>query len=122
MTSRPGLTEAARWMMTASVIDEVMHTRSPNVSVAHAITSWAGASASSCAAAAASPAIRLDSPMPSGVLRSGVVWSGEVGQVALDLTGRLPSRNRARTLPRPRGGSPWRYLRVVHGSHGDRGQ
>jgi hypothetical protein len=46
-------------MMTASVIDEVMHTRSPNVSVAHAITSWAGAPARSRAAAAASSAILL---------------------------------------------------------------
>ena len=72
--------------MTASVIEEVMHTRSPNVSVAHAITSHAGTSARSFAASAAS----LCSPSGS-LMSSGVAWFWHVRQVARDLTGRLPS-------------------------------
>src|SRR5262249_49244161 len=112
MTSRPGLTEAARWMMTASVIEEVMHTRSPNVSVAHAITSWAGASASSCAAVAASSAILLGASLPSGVL-----WPGRADRVTLDFTERLPSRKRSWSTPAYPRDSPSRYLRVIDHPH-----
>src|SRR6516225_9089578 len=95
MTSMPGLTAAARWMMTASVIEDVMQSRSPKVSVAQVITSDAGASARSAAAVTASCRSRL-----AASVISGVVWSGWAGQVALDLTGRLPSRNRSLGLSR----------------------
>ena len=57
--------------MTASVIEEVMHTRSPKVSVAHTITSRAGASARSSAAFVASLAIRAGSLTSSGMAEPG---------------------------------------------------
>ena len=75
--------------MTASVIEEVIQTRSAKVSTAHAMTSWAGASARSFAAFAASAT--------SGCCRAAssaspaVTCSGYVCLVALSLTGRLPS-------------------------------
>src|ERR1700745_3430362 len=49
----PGWTAAERWMITASVMDEVTQIRSPNVSTAQRITSSAGATASSSAACSA---------------------------------------------------------------------
>src|SRR5689334_7069747 len=97
MTSMPGLTAAARWMMTASVMEDVMQTRSAKVSTAHAMTSRAGASARSFAAWAA---FATSSCRRAASLASpAVTWSGYVGLVALNLTGRLPSVKRSRSRP-----------------------
>ena len=56
-------------MITASVIDEVMQIRSPNVSVAHRTTSSAGAPASASAAWLASLSMRMTSSGRAGVVR-----------------------------------------------------
>src|SRR6516165_774246 len=93
----PGLTAAAKWMMTASVMEDVIQMRSAKVSTAHAITSRAGASARSfaaCAACAASACRRAASSASPAV-----TCSGYVGLVALNLTGRLPSVKRSRSRP-----------------------
>src|SRR5215472_9009417 len=97
MTSMPGLTAAARWMMTASVMEDVIQTRSAKVSTAHAMTSRAGASARSFAAWAAFAASSCC--RAASVLSPAVTWSGYVGLVALNLTGRLPSVKRSRSRP-----------------------
>src|SRR6185312_7127253 len=50
----------ARWTMTASVIEDVMHSRRPKVSLAQAITASAGAPASVSAASIARRSISLE--------------------------------------------------------------
>ncbi len=71
ITSSPLLTFEARWMITASVMDDVMQIRDPNVSTAQRMISSAGASASSSAAWAASLSMRIGSSRGSGSETSG---------------------------------------------------